>query len=572
MTNAPNLATQTDHAPETVLVAVAWPYANNHLHAGHLAGAYLPADIFARYQRMAGNRVLMVSGSDSHGTPVTVRAEQEGTTPEAVFQRYHQSFLDTWDGFGISFDIFTSTDTPSHIQVAQDFFTRLLERGYLYEAEQELLFDPVAQRFLPDRYVEGSCPVCGAEGARGDQCDNCGSTLDALELINPVSKLSNATPERRVSSHFFLKLSAFTEQLQEWVSGKDDWRTNVRNFTLGMLREGLKDRAITRDLTWGVPIPLEGYEDKRIYVWFEAVIGYLSATVEWAASEANPSGDAEAWRDWWTSDTSKTYHFIGKDNIPFHTVIWPAMILGHGDLNLPYDVPANQYLTMGGTKASKSRGGVIWLPEYLERYDPDPLRYMMTANAPETSDSDFTWTEFVRRNNDELVARWGNLVNRVLTITGRNFEARVPAPPATLSPESLALLERCDEAFEAVGADFERVQLRRGLTAAMEVAQTANQYLDARAPWSAVKTDRDHAAETLYVALNVISGLVTMLHPVLPFSCQTAWTMLGHTGTVEAGGWRRSPVLEGTALPAPAPLFKKLDDSVVEEEEARLAQ
>ena len=572
MTSATNGPSPGDHAPETILVAVAWPYANNHLHAGHLAGAYLPADIFARYQRMRGNRVLMVSGSDAHGTPVTVRAEQEGTTPEAVFQRYHQSFLDSWRGFGISFDIFTSTNTPNHVSVSQAFFLRLLERGYLYEAEQELLYDPVAERFLPDRYVEGTCPVCGAEGARGDQCDSCGSTLDALDLINPVSRLSSATPERRASSHFFLKLSAFTEQLQEWVGGKDHWRANVRNFTLGMLRGGLHDRAITRDLAWGVPIPLPGYDEKRIYVWFEAVIGYLSATVEWAASEANPSGDAEAWRDWWTSGTSRTFHFIGKDNIPFHTVIWPAMILGHGDLDLPYDVPANQYLTMGGTKASKSRGGVIWLPEFLERYDPDALRYMLTANAPETSDSDFTWTEFVRRNNDELVARWGNLVNRVLTITTRNFEGAVPAPPATLAPESRALLERCDEAFEAVGADFERVQLRRGLTAAMEVAQAANQYLDARAPWTAVKTDREHGAETLHVALNVISGLITLLHPVLPFSCQRAWTMLGHAGDVEACGWQRTPVLAGTPLPAPAPLFRKLDDSVVAEEEARLAQ
>ena len=563
------MTTETDSEP--ILVAVAWPYANNHLHAGHLAGAYLPADIFARYQRMRGKRVLMVSGSDSHGTPVTVRAEQEGTTPEAVFQRYHQSFLATWAGFGISFDLFTSTDTPNHIRVAQDFFTRLLERGYLYEAEQELLYDPVAQRFLPDRYVEGTCPRCGAEGARGDQCDNCGSTLDALELINPISKLSNATPERRASSHFFLKLSAFTEQLQAWIGGKEHWRTNVRNFTLGMLREGLKDRAITRDLTWGVPIPLEGYDDKRIYVWFEAVIGYLSATVEWAASEANTTGNAEAWRDWWVGGTSRTFHFIGKDNIPFHTVIWPAMIFGHGDLNLPYDVPANQYLTLNNSKPSKSRGTGVWLPDYLERYDPDPLRFMLTMNAPETNDSDFTWDEFVRRNNDELVARWGNLVNRVLTITGRNFDAQVPQPTATLSPESQALLERCDEAFEAVGADFDRVQLRRGLTAAMEVAQAANQYLDARAPWSAVKTDRDHAAETLYVALNVISGLVTLLYPVLPFSCQQAWALLGHEGDVASAGWRRTPILEGTALPAPAPLFKKLDDSVVEDEEARLA-
>lgn len=558
-------------SPEPILVAVAWPYANNHLHAGHLAGAYLPADIFARYQRLRGNRVLMVSGSDAHGTPVTVRAEQEGTTPKAVFERFHRSFLASWEGFGISFDLYTSTNTANHAAVAQELFLRLLERGDLYEAEQELLYDPVAGRFLPDRYVEGTCPVCGAEGARGDQCDSCGSTLDALELKNPRSKLSDATPERRTSTHFFLRLSAFTERLQAWVAEQQHWRTNVRNFTLGMLRGGLKDRAITRDLSWGVPIPLEGYAEKRIYVWFEAVIGYLSATKEWAASDRNPSGNAEAWRDWWLDRAARTVYFIGKDNIPFHTVIWPSMLMGYGDLNLPYDVPANQYLTMGGTKASKSRGGVLWLPDYLERYDPDPLRYMLTASAPETSDSDFTWGEYVRRNNDELVARWGNLVNRVLTITQRHFAGQAPEAPAALAPESRALLERCDAAFETVGADIDRVQLRRALGGAMEVAQAANQYLDARAPWSAVKSDRAHAAETLLVALNAISALTTLLHPVLPFSGARTWTMLGHAGHVEDGGWRRTPVQPGTPLPVPAPLFKKLDDSVVADEEARLA-
>ena len=559
-------------SPETILVAVAWPYANNHLHVGHLAGAYLPADIYARYHRLRGNRVLMVSGSDSHGTPVTVRAEEEGTTPEAVFQRYHQSFLETFEGFGIQFDLFTSTDTPNHREVSQEIFLRLLERGFMYEAEQEQLYDPKVARFLPDRYVEGICPICDFDGARGDQCDNCGSTLDAVELKNPRSRLSDATPERRTTSHFFLKLSAFNDQLIEWVQPKEHWRLNVRNFTLGMLREGLHDRAITRDLTWGVPIPLEGYETKRIYVWFEAVIGYLSAAKEWAASPLNANGTPEDWRDWWQAPDAKTVYFIGKDNIPFHTVIWPAMLLGHGELNLPYDVPANQYLTMGGTKASKSRGGVVWAPDYLERHDPDPLRYYLTAAAPETSDSDFTWGEFVARNNNELVARWGNLVNRVLTITRRNFEERVPAPPAALSPESSDLLARVDAAFDTVGEAVEAVQLRKALTLTMEVAGAANQYLDARAPWTQVKTDRDHAAETLFVALNVISGLVTMLSPVLPFTSQRAWSMLGHAGEVAAGGWQRTPVAAGSALPEPAPLFKKLDDSVVEDEEARLAK
>jgi len=561
--------------PETILVAVAWPYANNHLHIGHLAGAYIPPDIFARYHRMRGNRTLMVSGSDSHGTPVTVRAEEEGTTPEVIFQRYHQSFLDTFEGFGISFDLFTSTDTENHEAVVQDIFLRLLERGHLYEAEQELLYDAKVGRFLPDRYVEGTCPRCGDENARGDQCDNCGATLDAVDLISPRSRVSDATPERRKTKHFMLRLTAFKQALQEWVEPRDFWRTNVRNFTLGMLREGLKDRAITRDIAWGVPIPLEGYETKRIYVWFEAVIGYLSATKEWAASSQNPSGNAEDWRLWWQAseeNPARAYYFIGKDNIPFHTVIWPAILMANGDLDLPYDVPANQYVTMSGSKASKSRGGVVWAPDILERYDPDPFRYYLTAAAPETSDTDFTWAEFVSRNNNELVARWGNLVNRVLTITRRNFEERVPAPPEALSPESTALLERIDEAFTTVGEAYAAVQLRKALNLAMEVAGAANQYLDARAPWAAVKDDREHAAETLYVALQVISGLTSLLNPVLPFTSQRAWTMLGHEGEVQAAGWRRSPVDAGVSLPEPETLFKKFDDSVVAEEEARLAK
>ncbi len=556
---------------EHILVAVAWPYANNHQHVGHIAGAYLPADIFARFQRMRGNHVLMVSGSDAHGTPLTVRAEQEGTTPEAVLERYHQSFLETWDGLGISFDLFTSTHTENHTQVVQELFLRLHEQGYLYEAEQELLYDPVMQRFLPDRYVEGTCPRCGYESARGDQCDQCGSTLDALELIDPRSRLSDATPERRASTHLFFKLSEFTDRLTEWLEPRDFWRPHVRNFTLGWLREGLNDRSITRDLAWGVPVPLDGYEGKCIYVWFEALIGYISAAREWAASDRNPDGDPDAWRRWWTNPDARTVYFIGKDNIPFHTVIWPAMLMGHGDLNLPYDVPANQYLMMSGTKASKSRGGALWAPDYLERYDPDPLRYVLTASMPETNDADFTWDEFLRRNNDELVARWGNLVNRVLSMTQRNFEGQAPTPPDTLAPESLELLARIDTAFEVAGAEFDRVQMRRALAAIMDVVTAANQYNDQRAPRVAVKEDRDHAAETLYVALNAVSGLVSLFAPILPFTCTRAWALLGHAGEVQAAGWQRTPIEPGTPLPKPEPLFRKLDEAIIAEEEARLA-
>ncbi|MDA1061422.1 MAG: methionine--tRNA ligase [Chloroflexi bacterium] len=551
---------------ETVLVAVAWPYANSALHAGQIAGAYLPADIYARYHRMRGNRTLMVSGSDAHGTPVTIRAEQEGLTPEQVSQRTHEGFLDVFERFGISFDLFTSTSTANHAAVAQDMFLRLHEQGHIYEAEQTMLYDPQAGRFLPDRYVEGTCPFCDYSDARGDQCDNCGRTMDALELIEPRSKLSDATPEPRATNHFFLRLSAFNEQLTTWVEAQTHWRPAVRNFTLGLLREGLHDRAITRDIAWGVPVPLAGYDDKRIYVWFEAVIGYLSATKEWAQRTQQP----DAWEAFWTDPAAKTVYFQGKDNVPFHTTIWPAMLLGYGGLNLPYDVPANQYVTMSGSKASSSRNWAIWMPDYLDRYDPDPLRYALTAAMPETSDTDFTWAEYVRRNNDELLARWGNLVQRVLTLTRRHFEGEAPPEPASLTPASTALLARVDAAFEEVGEQIEAVHLRGALQSALTIAQEANRYLDERAPWQQVKSDRDGAAETLHTALNVISGLCTLLQPFLPFTSPQAWAFLGHASAIEAAGWRRTPVLAGTTLPEPAPLFRKLEPSLVDEEEARL--
>ncbi|MGE0227374.1 MAG: methionine--tRNA ligase [Dehalococcoidia bacterium] len=555
--------------PETVLVCVAWPYANTPLHAGQVAGAYLPADIFARYHRMRGNRVLMVSGSDAHGTPITVRAEQEGLSPQAIFERNHASFLETFERFGISFDLFTSTATENHARVAQDLFARLRDSGYVYPAEQTLLYDPKAERFLPDRYVEGTCPICGYDGARGDQCDNCGSTLDAIELVNPRSRFSDATPVPRPSMHFFLKLSAFNEPLSEWVEAQHHWRPAVRNFTLGLLREGLHDRGITRDLDWGIPVPVEGYEGKRIYVWFEAVIGYLSASIEWAGQTGTP----EAWRDFWEDPAARSYYFQGKDNVPFHTTIWPAMLMGRGGLNLPYDVPANQYVTMSGAKASSSRNWAVWMPDYVSRHDPDPLRYVLSAIMPETSDSDFTWAEYVRRNNDELVATWGNLVNRVLTFTRRNFEARVPEPPAELAPESRAILDAVDAAFGGVGQHIEAVRLRPALQGAMTIAQQTNRYLDERAPWSAIKQDRASAAETLYTAINVISGLASLLQPFMPFTSPQAWAMAGNTGgDIQAAGWRRSPIAGGTPLPEPSPLFKKLDDTLVDEEEARLGR
>ncbi|MEX2080929.1 MAG: methionine--tRNA ligase, partial [Dehalococcoidia bacterium] len=425
---------------------MAWPYANYFLHVGQAAGAYLPADIFARYHRLTGNEVLMVSGSDSHGTPITVSADQEGVEPQDIIDRYHPKILETWERLGISFDLYTTTLTANHHETTQDIFQKLLDQELLYRATTDQLFDPVARRFLPDRYVEGTCPRCGFTEARGDQCDNCGSTLDAVELIAPRSKLTGATPELRPSEQFFLKLTAFEETLKAWVGQQAHWRRNVRNFTLGMLAEGLKDRAITRDINWGVPVPVEGFESKRIYVWFDAVIGYLSATKEWAQQ----SGAPEAWRLYWEDPEVRSYYFIGKDNIPFHTVIWPAMLLGYGGLNLPYDVPANQYVNFSaGQKQSKSRGTGTWVLELLDTYDADVVRFYLTTILPEQSDSEFREDDLIRANNDVLIGTWGNLVNRVLSMLNRNFDGRVPVL-AELAPESETLLAEVEAAFAKV--------------------------------------------------------------------------------------------------------------------------
>ncbi len=570
-------------------VFVAWPYASGDRHMGHVAGAYLPPDIFARYHRMRGNEVLMVSGSDSHGTPVTVAAEQEGISPEALFLRYHRRFLDGFKQLGLSFDLFTHTDTRNHHRVAQDMFSRLLENGHIYKDVMKQLYCEQEGRFLPDRYVEGTCPLCGFDNARGDQCDNCGQPLDATELIGPRCKLDGTTPIIKETEHFFLDLPAFSERLLEWVQGKDYWRPNVRNFTVNMLREGLRGRAITRDMEWGVAVPVPGYEDKRIYVWFEAVIGYLSASIEWAKNQ----GQEEHWREWW-QEPARGYYFIGKDNIFFHSIIWPAMLMGYGGLNTPYDVPANEYLNLEGQKLSTSRNWAVWLPDYLSRYDPDPLRYYLTVNAPEARDTDFSWYDFWRRNNDELLATWGNLAHRVLTFAYRNFEQRVPQPGA-LDAEDKAMLEKVEEAFEPIGDLIGQARFKAALAEVMAVAHEANRYLDEKEPWKVMKQDRQAAATTVYVMLRVIDSLKILFYPFLPFSSQKLHEFLGYEGSIIGQpmietfqeedkshqalvydppsadvSWAPSALPAGQTLRKPEPLFRKLDKSIVDEELARL--
>jgi len=558
---------------ERIFIGVAWPYADGPLHLGHIAGAYLPPDIFARYHRAKGNEVLMVSGSDQHGTPITIKAEQEGKKPGEIVTLYHQQFLDSWQKLGISFDLFTSTGTANHAEVSQDVFLTLLNRGHIYKSTVSQPYCPHCQRFLPDRYIEGTCPYCYSSGARGDQCDECGKPINPVELADPHCRLCATTPQFKESEHFFLRLSAFRDRLLAWVKQQTHWRQNVLNFTLRYLEEGLRDRAITRDINWGIPVPLDGFEGKRLYVWFEAVIGYLSATKEWAKS----SGDQESWRSFWQGEV-KSYYFVGKDNIPFHTIVWPAMLMGYDNLNLPYDVPANEFLTIEGRRLSTSRNWAVWLPDYLSRYDPDPLRYLLSINMPETGDTDFSWREFIRRNNDELVATYGNLVHRVLTFVYRNFNGCVPTyddmgainEVIPMDARSIELDNMSLASFNTMDGLLSQCHFKQALKTAMSLAHETNRYLDEKSPWKVIKEDRQAAANSLYVALCVISCLKTMLHPFLPFSSQKLHELLGFKGNIEDDGWQLHFPSPGQRLLPPEPLFSKLDESLIEEEANRL--
>jgi len=533
-----------------VLVAVAWPYASGSRHLGHLAGAYLPADIYARHQRLVGNRVLMVSGSDVHGTPITVRADAEGVTPRDIADRYHAEFVADWDRLGISWDLYTSTGTENHAAVTHDLFLRLLENGHIDRRTSDQYYDAEAGRFLPDRYIEGTCPHCHYAEARGDQCEDCGRTLDPEELVDPRSKITGGTPEVRQTEHFYLRLSDFSEALGAWLDGRQGWRRHVLNFSKGWVEDGLHDRAITRDLDWGVDVPVDDLgPGKRIYVWFEAVIGYLSASKEWAQVQ----GDPEAWRDWWEGDEARSVYFIGKDNIPFHTIIWPGMLLGYGGLNLPTDVPANQYVTFKGGKASASRGVGLTIGEGLDLFQADALRYALAASLPEQSDTDLSIDEIGRRINEELVATWGNLVNRVLSMVYSTCGGVVPAVGGRTA-DDLAVLATVDGALDAVTDLIERVELRAALRTGMDAAATVNAYLNATEPWKLARSDPERAQAVLGTALAAVAGVRVALSPYLPFSTTALDDELG---PVDA--WQRREPVPGSPIGKPAPLFAKVD-------------
>ena len=533
-----------------VLVAVAWPYASGSRHLGHLAGAYLPADIYARYQRLAGNDVLMVSGSDVHGTPITVRADAEGVTPSEIVERYHSEFCDQWEMLGISWDLYTTTGTRNHAEVTQDMFLVQLKNGHIDKRVSEQFYDPVGERFLPDRYIEGTCPRCGYGAARGDQCEHCGTTLDATDLIEPRSKISGAVPELRSTEHFYYRYSDFTEKVAGWLKTRQGWRPHVLNSSFGWTNEGLQDRAITRDLDWGVELPVDDLgEGKRIYVWYDAVIGYLSASKEWAAR----NGDPDAWKRWWHNDESRHLYFVGKDNIPFHAMLWPAQLMGYGGLHLPDNVPANQYVTFSGAKMAAGRGVGLAIGDGLRLFEPDALRYALAAALPEHADTEVSVEEIARRINDELVATWGNLVNRVLSLAQSALGGVVPEVGDRHSSDT-ALLSATDDALRQEADCIERVELRAGLRSAMEAASRVNAYLNSNEPWKLASVDPDRAAAVLVTALEAMAGVRTGLAPYLPFSTAALDDLFG---PVER--WERPAVPPRTRVPKPEPLFAKVD-------------
>ncbi|MEX0428326.1 methionine--tRNA ligase [Nocardioides sp. DS6] len=607
------------HAPrKKVLSAVAWPYANGPRHIGHVAGFGVPSDVFSRYMRMAGHDVLMVSGTDEHGTPILIAADEAGLTPQELVDRNHRLIAEDLASLGLTYDLYTRTTTRNHHAVVQELFLGVYENGYFVERTTKGAISPSTGRTLPDRYIEGECPICHYQGARGDQCDNCGNQLDPDQLINPHSRINGEVPEFIETQHFFLDLPALADALKEWLDEREAtglWRPNVIRFSQNILSE-IRPRAMTRDIDWGIAVPLDGWREnptKKFYVWFDAVIGYLSASIEWARR----SGDPDAWRAWWNpqrdgapgAGEALSYYFMGKDNITFHSQIWPAELLAYngqgakggspreyGELNLPTEVVSSEFLTMEGKKFSSSKKIVIYVRDLLSRYQADAFRYFVAVAGPESQDSDFTWAEFVRRTNDELVAGWGNLVNRTATLIAKNF-GELP-PMGELTDDDQAVLDLVEASFATVGGLIERHRQKQAIGEAMRAVAEVNRYVSDLEPWKLAKApeDRERLGTVLHVMAQCVADLNLVLSPFLPFSANEIDKTLGGKGEIapmprieEAEGldgdpgypiitgdysaaprWERHPIVVGTPIGKPTPVFRKLDPSVVDEELARL--
>nr|WP_143313877.1 methionine--tRNA ligase [Corynebacterium appendicis] len=608
MTVSPNNPTS-----ENVLVCVAWPYANGPRHIGHVAGFGVPSDVFARYQRMVGNNVLMVSGTDEHGTPLLVQADKEGVTVKELADRYNRQIVEDLAGLGLSYDLFTRTTTRNHYAVVQELFKGLYANGYMIKETTQGAISPSTGRTLPDRYIEGTCPICGADGARGDQCDNCGNQLDPVDLINPVSKINGETPEFVETEHFMLDLPSLHDALKEWLEARRDWRPNVLKFSLNLL-EDMRPRSMTRDIDWGIPVPVEGWENdpgKKLYVWFDAVIGYLSASIEWAARTGNP----DAWKLFWQDPSTSGFYFMGKDNITFHSQIWPGELLGYagkgskggnlhelGELNLPTEVVSSEFLTMSGSKFSSSKGVVIYVKDFLAEFGPDPLRYFIAVAGPENNDTDFTWDEFVRRVNNELANGWGNLVNRTVSMAHKNF-GEVPEPGELIDADR-AILDLASQTFDSAGHELGLAHFKAAITKVMHVVGEANAYIADQQPWKLAKDEsqRERLATVLWTALQVVSDCNALLTPFIPHTAQKVHATLGRDGiwaasprveevtddedldlvgvglpeqgqtypvitgdyATQQAVWSRVDVVPGTKLEKPQPLIAKLDPELGE--------
>jgi len=596
-----------------VLSAVAWPYANGPRHIGHVAGFGVPSDVFSRYMRMAGHDVLMVSGTDEHGTPILVAADVGGVPARELADRNNRVIVNDLAALGLSYDLFTRTTTCNHYAVVQEMFTTVHRNGYMIEQTTQGAISPSTGRTLPDRYIEGTCPICGYDSARGDQCDNCGNQLDPTDLKNPRSRINGEVPKFVETQHFFLDLPALADALKAWLDEREasgTWRPNVIRFSQNILRD-IRPRAMTRDIDWGIPVPLDGWREqptKRLYVWFDAVIGYLSASIEWARRRGEP----DRWREWWNDPDALSYYFMGKDNITFHSQIWPAELLaydgqgarggspgGYGRLNLPTEVVSSEFLTMEGRKFSSSKAVVIYVRDVLSRYQPDALRYFICAAGPENQDSDFTWAEFVRRTNDELVAGWGNLVNRTANMIHKGF-GEIP-PAGELEAGDEAVLTTVRDGFTTVGDLIVRHRQKQAVAEAMKTVAVVNKYVSDMAPWklakSAEKSERARLGTILHVTAQAIADCNLILSPFLPHSANAVDRVFGGSGQVAPmpaieevedldGGptypiltgdydgtpaWGRAPINVGSRVEKPVPVFTKLDPSVVADELARLA-